>query len=178
MTRRRATPTDDRPRCRGCREPFTPSVSNEFCRICDDRRERALTEAQDLRQDLEDARRRLGCLESRLGGDVALSPDRALERALADVQALSARIADLDGTIAGLRRGLVQRDEDIARLTRELKTAALRAALLELGGSPEPAPIPPDILRLLIQLAHPDRNDNNEAATKATAWLLKQRSST
>lgn len=41
---------------------------------------------------------------------------------------------------------------------------------------PPTAPvIEPGMLRRLIQLAHPDRHGNSEAATLATAWLLKQR---
>jgi hypothetical protein len=38
------------------------------------------------------------------------------------------------------------------------------------------APIPPDILRRLLWLCHPDRHANSDAATVTTAWLLAQRS--
>jgi hypothetical protein len=34
-------------------------------------------------------------------------------------------------------------------------------------------PLPdPDMLRVLIQLCHPDRHDGSEAAKRATQWLL------
>ncbi len=32
-----------------------------------------------------------------------------------------------------------------------------------------------DMLRRLIQLCHPDKHGNSQAATEATTWLLKQR---
>lgn len=35
--------------------------------------------------------------------------------------------------------------------------------------------IPPDKLKVLIQLAHPDRHGNSQAANDATVWLLSQR---
>ena len=39
---------------------------------------------------------------------------------------------------------------------------------------PEPL-IPGDMLRRLIQLCHPDKHRNSEAATLATVWLLSVR---
>jgi len=47
------------------------------------------------------------------------------------------------------------------------------AVLARKGGR---APIPPDILRRLLWLCHPDRHENSDAATVTTAWLLAQRS--
>lgn len=38
-----------------------------------------------------------------------------------------------------------------------------------------PEAIPPDMLRVLLLLAHPDRHNGSKAANKATAWLLQQR---
>ena len=35
--------------------------------------------------------------------------------------------------------------------------------------------IEPDMLARLIRLCHPDKHDNSEMSTKATAWLLEQR---
>ena len=35
--------------------------------------------------------------------------------------------------------------------------------------------IPPDTLRALIRLAHPDKHGGSQAANDATAWLLSQR---
>ena len=42
---------------------------------------------------------------------------------------------------------------------------------------PQPMPdaMPPEMIRRLLQLCHPDRHDNSEAANTATRWLLKQR---
>ena len=37
------------------------------------------------------------------------------------------------------------------------------------------SPIPPEMLRRLIHLAHPDRHGGSEAANTATQWLLSQR---
>ena len=44
-----------------------------------------------------------------------------------------------------------------------------------LARTPAPSVIPSDILRVLIQLAHPDRHGNSPASNRATAWLLDQR---
>ena len=35
--------------------------------------------------------------------------------------------------------------------------------------------IPNDVIRLLIQLAHPDRHGGSQASQKATQWLLSQK---
>jgi len=46
----------------------------------------------------------------------------------------------------------------------------------EVRPAPEPAaPIPPEMLRRLLQLCHPDRHANSVAANTATRWLLDQR---
>ncbi len=37
------------------------------------------------------------------------------------------------------------------------------------------AHIPPEMYRRLIQLCHPDRHGNSQAAQNATTWLLAQR---
>jgi hypothetical protein len=36
-------------------------------------------------------------------------------------------------------------------------------------------PIPPERLKALIALAHPDRHNGSKMATKTTQWLLAQR---
>jgi hypothetical protein len=73
----------------------------------------------------------------------------------------------------------VERVERIGdRLTAETAArwrAESRAADAEIATWRPSAPIPPDILRSLIGLAHPDRHGNSESANKATAWLLQQR---
>ena len=71
----------------------------------------------------------------------------------------------------------------LAQLTAELADAKaeadrlrLRVLALELDAQrAKPAELPPDMLRRLVQLCHPDRHDGSEAATLATAWLLEHR---
>lgn len=41
--------------------------------------------------------------------------------------------------------------------------------------SPPAKAIPPDMLRILIMLAHPDKHGGKAIATQATQWLLAQR---
>ncbi len=38
-----------------------------------------------------------------------------------------------------------------------------------------PEAIPGDMLRLLLQLVHPDKHDGSQASNRATTWLLQQR---
>lgn len=60
----------------------------------------------------------------------------------------------------------------------ELELAAARRRIADLErrlAAPSTPAIPPDILRTLIQLTHPDRHNNSQAATRATAWLLSIR---
>lgn len=64
----------------------------------------------------------------------------------------------------------------LAQLTAELAEARaeadrLRCRVLSL----EQSAIPPDMLRRLVSLCHPDRHGGSVAATEATGWLLKQR---
>ncbi len=47
--------------------------------------------------------------------------------------------------------------------------------MLTLEHADTPPPIPPEMLRRLVRLCHPDRHDGSEAANVATAWLLAQR---
>ena len=44
--------------------------------------------------------------------------------------------------------------------------------------APPSAAIPPDKLKVLIQLTHPDRHGNSQAANDATVWLLSLRKKT
>ncbi len=72
--------------------------------------------------------------------------------------------------------------ERLAQLTAELAEARaerdrlrLRVLALELDGQRNELGIPPEMLRRLVRLCHPDRHGQSEAANVATAWLLKQR---
>lgn len=73
----------------------------------------------------------------------------------------------------------IERFERIGdRLTAETEARwreTRRAADAEISAWHQPESIPPDILRTLIGLAHPDRHGNSETANRATAWLLQQR---
>lgn len=60
----------------------------------------------------------------------------------------------------------------------EAERDALREQLLRELAKPlttAPQPIPEDKLRLLIQLAHPDKHGGSRAATEITSWLLSLR---
>ncbi|ENO80542.1 hypothetical protein B447_12212 [Thauera sp. 27] len=68
----------------------------------------------------------------------------------------------------------------LAQLTAELaearaEAARLRLRVLALELADAPPAIPPDMLRRLVRLCHPDRHGQSEAANQATAWLLAQR---
>ena len=73
-------------------------------------------------------------------------------------------------TIDELQRKLDRAQSEIIRLQLTLMTARNQSQSRHSG----PA-IPAEMLRRLIQLAHPDRHGGSEAATKATRWLLEQR---
>lgn len=55
-----------------------------------------------------------------------------------------------------------------------LKKKGKAAPIATPPAKPEP-PIPPDMLKRLLFLAHPDKHKNSEAATTATQWLLAMR---
>lgn len=70
--------------------------------------------------------------------------------------------------------------DKLAQLTAELSEVraerdCLRLRVLTLEHADTPPPIPPEMLRRLVRLCHPDRHDGSEAANVATAWLLAQR---
>lgn len=75
------------------------------------------------------------------------------------------------------------RPDRLAQLTAELAEARaerdrlrLRVLALELDAQrAKPEGIPPDMLRRLVRLCHPDRHGSSKAANEATAWLLEQR---
>ena len=62
-----------------------------------------------------------------------------------------------------LRHELYDALEEAARLRRMLMQVERRSA------------IPPDVLKKLLHLAHPDKHSGSKIATEATQWLLSQR---
>ena len=56
--------------------------------------------------------------------------------------------------------------------------AESRAIIAETRGFAARTAIPADMLRRLLQLAHPDRHGGSEASQIATRWLLEQRGRT
>lgn len=60
----------------------------------------------------------------------------------------------------------------------EQENRMLRSELMRLRlpvGVPEPHPMPRDVWRLLIQLAHPDKHGNSPLSTRASQWLMEHR---
>lgn len=73
---------------------------------------------------------------------------------------------------------LAQLTAELAEVRAERDRLRLRVLALELDGQrTKPKGIPPNMLKRLITLAHPDRHGGSEAANEATAWLLAQRTS-
>lgn len=97
------------------------------------------------------ATRCLPCWRTRETKRATAEHDAAQWRAAA----LAAR-ADADG----LREQVDALRHEVAALRREVTA---------------PRGIEPDMLRLLIHLAHPDKHGGSPAATRATAWLLQWR---
>lgn len=70
-----------------------------------------------------------------------------------------------------LRSKVTELEFRIMLLQTDLRNARNQAPPLRYNGSA----IPQEMLRRLIQLAHPDKHSGSEASTKATRWLLEQR---
>ena len=74
------------------------------------------------------------------------------------------------------RDRLAQLTAELAETRAERDRLRLRVLALELDGQQaKPEGIPPEMLRRLVRLCHPDRHSQSEAANEATAWLLAQR---
>ena len=71
---------------------------------------------------------------------------------------------------------LAQLTAELAEARAERDRLRLRVLALELDAQrAKPEGIPPDMLRRLVRLCHPDRHGSSKAANEATAWLLEQR---
>jgi hypothetical protein len=58
----------------------------------------------------------------------------------------------------------------------DVQFMALQAALHKAeSAKPTAQPIPPDMIRRLIMLCHPDRHENSREANELTGWLLDMR---
>ena len=76
------------------------------------------------------------------------------------------------------RDKLAQLTAELAETRAERDRLRLRVLALELDGQQaKPEGIPPEMLRRLVRLCHPDRHSQSKAANQATAWLLAQRAS-
>lgn len=76
------------------------------------------------------------------------------------------------------RDKLAQLTAELAEVRAERDRLRLRVLALELDGQrAKPEGIPPEMLRRLVRLCHPDRHGQSKAANQATAWLLAQRAS-
>lgn len=73
---------------------------------------------------------------------------------------------------AAHQRAELERANAALALERDQWKHRYHAMLVRSGGR---STLPPDILRRLLWLCHPDRQGGDEDATAATAWLLAQR---
>lgn len=62
---------------------------------------------------------------------------------------------------------------DEIRTLKRLLSAAEERAMMAVTAQAES--IPPDLLKVLLLLCHPDKHNGSKASTKATQWLLEQR---
>ena len=102
------------------------------------------------------------------------SPDAELKRAQAELASVRLDLArqqqlarDATAKLAELERA-----RDVLQIERDQWKRRYHAVL---GRSGARSAIPPDILRRLLWLCHPDRQGENEDANLTTAWLLSQR---
>lgn len=101
--------------------------------------------------------------------------DKELKRTKAELESVRLELA---------RQQQISQDTAAKRVELERACSALKAerdqwkrryyAMLSRSGAR--SAIPPDMLRRLLWLCHPDRHGDNDAATVTTAWLLAQRS--
>ena len=140
--------------CAGCGARFVGLIWRQQCRDCE-RSAAGRPAARPVEnsefgqaQALKETRAALESARSQLS-----LQQRRLEGA-------SVKLAELERSNAALRR---ERDHWERRY---------RAVVTGSGGR---STLPPDILRRLLWLCHPDRQGGDEDATAATAWLLAQR---
>jgi hypothetical protein len=103
----------------------------------------------DENETISELRRRNAHLESER---VALN--RLHSRQEAEYKLMAKTLTEKNATI-------LRQEEEIARLNRAAKA----------NKSSGPASIPKDVWRRLLQLCHPDKHSNTDAATAATQWL-------
>lgn len=84
-----------------------------------------------------------------------------------EVDKLSRRCEELNSALAGARLRITHLE---IALTQAQAHPPRRPSPAEIRGT-----IPPEMLKRLIQLCHPDKHDGRESSIKATQWLLEQR---
>lgn len=177
-------------RCSHCRAKFAPRFANaQLCPTCTQQRDQvfelyeqfedgmallraALADAEvennELRSALADTKYELVDAEE----DVSLLRG-ALNNTEDDLITLRFALAEANKQIAALRQSLLDAEEDASLLRDALADAEDEVLLLRDANAEEI--IPPDVLKLLIRLCHPDKHGNSSAANRATTWLLRQR---
>ena len=86
------------------------------------------------------------------------------------VEQLERRTRELEAEVDRYRRQSSKQQLEISRL--ELLLISERGKELPRHNS---QPIPPDMWRRLVQLAHPDKHGDSLAALEATRWLMENR---
>lgn len=83
-----------------------------------------------------------------------------------DIGAIALRGMKAELELAQARDRILELEERVREVIREARLHA---------GEARPEPIPDDMLKVLLLLAHPDRHGNSPASNRATTWLLQQR---
>lgn len=91
------------------------------------------------------------------------------EASASDVGALTIRSIKAELELAQAKDRILELEEKV----REVIRLARRHA-----GEARPEPIPDDMLKVLLLLAHPDKHNGSPASNRATRWLLQQRRKT
>lgn len=95
-----------------------------------------------------------------------------LHARLAAEQRANRALMDEHNAIVAEKNAIIMRQEqEIAKLTRELRSAKTRRS----GDNHSTVAIPKNIWRLLMQLTHPDRHDNSQGSQSAAKWLNANR---
>lgn len=106
--------------------------------------------------------------------DMALKQAKELKRTKTELESVRLKLARQQRLLEDATAKLADLERTNAALHRERDQWKRRYQSM-LAGSDGRSTLPPDILRRLLWLCHPDRRDGDADATTATAWLLAQR---